>query len=74
MDMLQEELKNVPEDKRAMVEQMIRQQMPNPGFPIQSSGELTKTRKQGKKQLPLRQVRGPVRRPLGPITLGNRLG
>ncbi len=49
--MMQEALKNVPEDKRAMIEQMMKQKMP-PGAqapPARSQSELKKTSERGEK-------------------------
>lgn len=50
MGQMQEALKNVPEDKRAMIEQMMKQRMPNQGAPLgRSKSELEKTGEKGTK-------------------------
>ena len=44
MSQMQEALKNVPADKRAMIEQMMKQNMPNQGVkPVRAKSELKKT-------------------------------
>lgn len=46
--MMQEALKNVPEDKRAMIEQMMKQKMPNAqAAPQRAKSELKKTSERG---------------------------
>jgi len=47
---MQEALKNVPEDRRAMVEQMMKQRMPRESAPTRSASEFTRTLERGDKE------------------------
>ncbi len=47
--MMQEALKNVPEDKRAMLEQMMKQNMPQEAMPERPRSELKRTGERGDK-------------------------